>query len=147
MSHVQDTQQLTFDRPGPIQWLPFVQTLLATCALVGAGIGGMLHFLNAGEGHPAYQIFVLRLSAFVLILIFFFLVLANIVVFIMEFGRLDRKHADRKYVTYVIRCFTVVFTMMLAASSYGVVSAGSEFFVSGLQEYLQVLKAAQSQAS
>ncbi|CAD0217317.1 hypothetical protein EN41_05315 [Agrobacterium tumefaciens] len=144
MDNDRDMKQQTSEHRESMRWQPFVQTLLATCALVGAGIGGMLHFLNVGEGHPAYQIFVLRLSAFVLIIIFFFLVLANIIVFLMEFGRLDRKHADIKYVRYVIRSFTIVFTLMLAVSAYGIFFAGTEFFARGLQEYIQVLRTAKS---
>ncbi|RCS22546.1 hypothetical protein DUT91_16700 [Phyllobacterium salinisoli] len=86
----------------------------------GAGIGGILHFLNVGEGYPDYQIFVLRISTFVLVTIFFFLILVTMAMFAAEADRRDRDRADRKSVEFAIRSLTFVFMLMLALSAYGI---------------------------
>ncbi|QCL95754.1 hypothetical protein [Agrobacterium tumefaciens] len=124
------------------EWLPVIHATLGTCTLIGAGIGGMLHFLNVGEGHPEYQMFVLRTSAFILILIFFLLIMATLLVVTVEAGKLERQHSERKYLKFVIRCLTAVFAFLLFISAYGIFVTGGEFFIKGLKEYFDILKAA-----
>lgn len=137
-------QQYAPNQPNLMHWQPFAQMLLGTCALIGTGIGGILHFLNVGEGHPAYQIFVLQLSAFVITVIIFFLVLANMIIFVAELSRIDKNISNKLYLKFTLRCLTLLFTLLLAASGYGIVSTGGEFFAKGLHEYFQTLRAAQS---
>lgn len=124
----------------PIDWMPIIHAILGTVTLMGAGIGGMLHFLNTGEGHPEYQMFVMRISAFVLILIFFFLILATMAMFAIESGKLDRKHTDRKYVKISIRGLTLVFMLLLGISAYGIILSGGKLLGDGMQEYISSLK-------
>lgn len=42
-------------------WLKYVQPMLGALTLLGAGIGGTLHFILEGRGYPEFQLFVLGL--------------------------------------------------------------------------------------
>lgn len=60
----------------------------------------------------------------------------------VEAGKLERQHSERKYLKFAIRCLTAVFVLLLFISAYGIFVTGGEFFITGLKEYFDVLKAA-----
>lgn len=65
MEKISTEPEATRSKPA---WLQFVIPVQTSLALLGTGVGGMLHFLNVGEGSPEYQMFVMRVSAFVILL-------------------------------------------------------------------------------
>lgn len=53
-------------------WLKFVQPILGALTLIGAAIGGTLHFLLEGRGYPEFQLFVLALVGLFIFVVAFF---------------------------------------------------------------------------
>ena len=122
------------------RWLPFVQPILATMTLLGAGVGGMLHFLNAGEGSPEYQMFVLRVSSFIILLLYFFLMLLTMGMIASESGKEESKR-EGKYAKFGIRVFTAVFMALLGLSAWGMLWSGGEVIRAGFSDYVASIKA------
>ena len=121
-------------------WLSLVYPILAVLAFVGTGVGGMFHYLNAGEGSPEYQLFVLRVSGFILSVFFFFLLLLAIPLIASEAGKAERE-TGRKLVKVLIRGLGIVFFGIVGLSAWAVLETGKKTIGMGIKEYVESIQA------
>jgi len=126
-------------------WLSLVYPVIAVLGLLGAAVGGMLHYLNPGDGSPEYRLFVMHVSAFVL-LFFFLLLFVLVMAMIPVVAGIEESKTKRASTKFLIRSSATAYMIMAGFCAFVIFELINVVAERGISQYIDSIKAEISMA-